>query len=264
MMACLRSVVSSLAFVAVAISSPARATEVDLALVIAVDISYSMDPDEQELQRQGFAEAFRSHLVHDAIGKGVLGRIAVTYLEWSGEHDQRAVLPWTVIDNPESIMAFADQVAAIPLRRGHRTSVSGAIDAAAKLFYENGLEPTRKVIDVSGDGANNQGRPVVAARNEAIAGGVTINGLPIMLKQPGHIDTADLDIYYRDCVIGGPGAFMIPARDKEQFQAAIKAKILLEVSGRPFAEPLIRYAQAQEKQADCMSGEIQWRERMSN
>jgi hypothetical protein len=242
-----------------------RAEEVDVALVIAVDISYSMDPEEQELQREGFAEAFRSPLVHDAIRKGMLGRIAVTYMEWAGAYDQRVVLPWTMLDNPESIMAFADRIAAIPLRRGQRTSVSGAIDAAARLFENSGLETTRKVIDVSGDGANNQGRPVTQARDEAIAKGITINGLPIMLKKPGYLDVTDLDIYFRACVIGGQGAFMVPARQKSQFQQAIKAKILLEVSGLlPGDEPLIRPAQAEAARANCLSGETMWRDRMGN
>ena len=259
----LRSALMGLALVAGMIGPPARATEVDLALVIAVDISYSMEPDEQQLQREGFAEAFRSPLVHDAIRKGVLGRIAVTYLEWASESDQRVVLPWTVIDNLESVMAFAGQIDAIPLRRAQRTSISGAIDAAAKLFDNNGLEATRRVIDISGDGANNQGRPVVAARDAAVARDLIINGLPIMLKQPGFLDVPDLDIYYRDCVIGGPGAFMIPARDKAQFQDAIKNKVLLEVAGG-FEAPLIRHAQTQAKQADCLTGEMQWRERMGN
>jgi Protein of unknown function (DUF1194) len=240
-------------------------TGVDLALVIAVDISYSMDQDEQALQREGFAEAFRSPLVHDAIRNGVLGRIAVTYMEWAGSTDQRVILPWTVLDNAETILAFADRIETIPLRRGQRTSVSGAIDAAARLFETSALEATRKVIDVSGDGANNQGRPVVQAREEAIARGITINGLPIMLKQPGYLDDPHLDIYYRDCVIGGPGAFMVPAREKSQFQQAIKAKILLEVSQLlPTEEPLIRPAQEDAPRANCLSGELMWRDRMGN
>jgi hypothetical protein len=241
-------------------------TEVDLALVIAVDISYSMDPDEQELQREGFAEAFRSSLIHDAIRNGVLGRIAVTYMEWAGAYDQRVVLPWTVLDNAETILAFADRIATIPLRRAQRTSVSGAIDAAARQFENNGLETAREVIDVSGDGANNQGRPVTYARDEAVAKGITINGLPIMLKQPGFLDDPNLDIFFRDCVIGGPGAFMMPAREKSQFQQAIKAKILLEVSQLlPTDEPLIRPAQGDATpRANCLAGETQWRDRMGN
>ena len=220
---------------------PAQAqTEVDLALVIAVDISYSMDTDEQELQREGFAEAFRSPLVHDAIRHGMLGRIGVTYMEWAGADDQQVIIPWTVLDNSESLMAFADRIASSPLRRAQRTSVSGAIDAAANLFDSSGLEATRKVIDVSGDGANNQGRPVTQARDEAIARGITINGLPIMLKKPGSLDDPDLDIYFRDCVIGGPGAFMVPARERSQFQQAIKTKIIREIAGaapKPWVVP---------------------------
>jgi hypothetical protein len=245
---------------------PAQAqTEVDLALVIAVDISYSMDTDEQELQREGFAEAFRSPLVHDAIRNGMLGRIGVTYMEWAGSADQKVIVPWTVLDNSESLMAFADRIASTPLQRAQRTSVSGAIDAAAKLFGNSGLEATRKVIDISGDGVNNQGRPAPQARDEAVARGITINGLPIMLKKPGSLDDPDLDLYFRDCVIGGHGAFMVPAREKSQFQQAIKTKIILEVSGltSPPA-PLVRRVQTGEARADCMAGETRWRERMGN
>ncbi|SCZ14561.1 DUF1194 domain-containing protein [Microvirga guangxiensis] len=245
---------------------PAQAqTEVDLALVLAVDISYSMDMDEQELQREGFAEAFRSPLVHDAIRNGMLGRIGVTYMEWAGLEDQKVIIPWTVLDNSESLMAFADRITSTPLRRAQRTSVSGAIDAAAKLFENSGLEANRKVIDVSGDGANNQGRPVTHARDEAVARGITINGLPIMLKKPGSLDDPDLDIYFRDCVIGGQGAFMVPAREKEQFQQAIKTKIILEVSGllSPPA-PLVTRAQSRDARADCMAGETRWRDRTGN
>jgi hypothetical protein len=171
-----------------------------------------------------------------------------------------------VLDNAETILAFADRIATIPLRRAQRTSVSAAIDAAARLFENNGLETTRKVIDVSGDGANNQGRPVTYARDEAVAKGITINGLPIMLKQPGFQDDPNLDIFYRDCVIGGRGAFIVPAREKLQFQQAIKAKILLEVSQLlPSDEPLIRPVQGDATpRANCLAGETQWRDRMGN
>jgi Protein of unknown function (DUF1194) len=240
-------------------------TEVDLALVIAVDVSYSMDPEEQELQREGFADAFRSPLVHNAIRNGQLGKIAVTYMDWAAAYDQRVVLPWTVLDNSEAILAFADQIAAIPLRRGQRTSVSGAIDAAVKLLESSNVDASRKVIDVSGDGANNHGRPVVQARDAAIAKGITINGLPIMLKQPGYWDIPTLDNYFRDCVIGGQGAFMIPARDKAQFPQIIKTKILLEVSRVvPTAEPIIKTVQSATTRTDCLSGEAVWRDRMGN
>lgn len=245
---------------------PARAqTEVDLALVLAVDISYSMDTDEQELQREGFAEAFRSPLVHDAIRNGMLGRIGVTYMEWAGLGDHQVIIPWTVLDNSESLMAFADRIASTPLHRAQRTSVSGAIDAAVGLFGTSGLAASRKVIDVSGDGVNNQGRPAPQARDEAVARGMTINGLPIMLKKPGSLDDPDLDLYFRDCVIGGQGAFMVPAREKSQFQEVIKTKIILEVSGvEPLPHPLVRQAQNGPGRANCMAGEIEWRNRTGN
>jgi len=245
-------------------ASPARSeAEVDLALVLAVDISYSMDLEELALQRQGFAEAFRSSLVQDAIRRGMLGRIAVAYVEWSGSFDQQLMVPWSILDGPETAQAFADRIAAVPVRRAQRTSISGGIDFAVKVMAQSGVEATRRVIDVSGDGPNNQGRPVTPARDEALAQGITINGLPLQLRPPGYLDIPDLDIYYRDCVIGGPGAFMIPVRDKAQFQEAIKTKVLLEVAGLTPPNPLIHPAQDSPR-ADCMIGETMWRERMRN
>ena len=243
---------------------PARAeTEVDLALVIAVDISYSMDPEEQALQREGFAEAFRSPLVHDAIRRGVLGKVAVTYVEWAGANDQQVIIPWSVLDNPESILGFADKVASTPLRRAQRTSVSGAIDFSVRLHETSGFETSRRVIDISGDGPNNQGRLVVPARDEAVAKGITINGLPIMLRRPGYLDIPDLDLYFRDCVIGGQGAFMVPVREREQFVQAIKTKILLEVAGLTPSESVIQRIQVTPR-TNCTVGETQWRDRMGN
>jgi hypothetical protein len=205
---------------------------VDLALVLAVDISNSMDTEEQELQRNGFLEAFRSRQVHDAIDEGMLGRIAVIYVEWAGVERQTVVVPWTVIEDAEGAGAFADQLAKAPLQRGPRTSISGAIDLGVRLLQGSGLEALRQVIDVSGDGANNQGRPVTEARDEALARGITINGLPIMLKRPsGYWDLANLDRYYEACVIGGPGAFMVPVRERNQFAPAIRTKIVREIAG---------------------------------
>jgi hypothetical protein len=239
--------------------------EVDLALVIAVDISYSMDPEELALQRQGFADAFRSSVVHDAIKNGVLGRVAVIYMEWAGSWDQRVMVPWTVIENPESAAVFADKVAAVPVRRAQRTSISGAIDFGVKLLAQSAVDATRRVIDVSGDGANNQGRSVTQARDEAVAQGITVNGLPIMLKRPGYLDIPDLDVYYRDCVIGGAGSFMVPVRARDQFAHAIKTKIMREIADLGPPQPLIQPAQmAEEGKANCLVGETQWRERMGN
>jgi hypothetical protein len=243
---------------------PARAdTDVDLALVIAVDISYSMDPEEQALQREGFAQAFKSPLVHDAIRRGMIGRIAVVYMEWAGAYDQKVVVPWSVLDNPESILAFADKIAATPLRRAQRTSISGAIDFSVRLHEESGVEAQRRVIDVSGDGPNNQGRMVVPARDEAVAKGITINGLPIMLRRPGYLDIPELDVYYRECVIGGQGAFMVPVRARDQFIQAIKTKILLEIAEEQPAA-LLHRAQATPPRSNCLVGETQWRDNMGN
>ena len=254
-------------------SQPARAeTEVDLALVIAVDVSFSMDPEEQALQREGFVQAFRSPVVHDAIRRGQVGRIGVAYMEWAGASDQRVVVPWTIIEGPESAAAFAGELAAKPTRRASRTSISGAIDFSEKLISESGLLATRQVIDVSGDGPNNQGRAVTAARDDALAKSISINGLPVMLKEPGYYDIGELDLYYRDCVIGGPGAFMVPARSRDQFVQAVKTKIIMEIAERPTpgraAEreggSLVVPAQAEGRRTNCLAGEAQWRDRMGN
>ncbi|MBQ0824574.1 DUF1194 domain-containing protein [Microvirga terrae] len=229
-------------------------TEVDVALVLAVDVSRSMDPDEQELQRQGFIEAFRSPQVHDAIRNGMLGRIIVTYFEWSGVDYQNVIVPWTIIDSPETALKFADGLHDNPIGRLRRTSISGAIDFGAKLLEQTGVEPVRRVIDISGDGPNSSGRGVAAARDEAVAKGITINGLPIMLKRPsGFGDMENLDLYYKGCVIGGEGAFLVPVRERQQFADAIRTKIIREIAALP-DRSLIRTIQA-EVPANCLDGE---------
>lgn len=256
--------------VAASFGGAARAaTEVDLSLVLAVDVSYSMDTDEQVLQREGFVDAFRSTIVHDAIRRGAVGRIAVAYVEWAGAADQRVIVPWTVMDGPAGAEAFAAELAGKPTRRASRTSISGAIDFAARLQDEGGFEAVRRVIDVSGDGPNNQGRPVLAARAAAIGRGITINGLPITLKAPGYFDIAELDTYYRDCVIGGQGAFLVPARSRDQFRDAVKTKIIMEIANAPVPGPipsgsLVVPAAAEGARTDCFQGERQWRERTGN
>jgi hypothetical protein len=233
-------------------SDRTRAAEVDLALVLAVDISMSMDPEEQELQRQGFVAAFRSPLVHSAISAGMLGRVLVTYMEWAGSSVQYLVVPWTEIGGAEDALRFADRLAEAPIRRGPRTSISGAIDASMKLLNTSNAEALRRVIDISGDGANNQGRSVTQARDEALAQGVTINGLPLMLKRPAASswDVESLDEHYRDCVIGGPGAFMIPVRERHQFAEAIKTKIIREIAGW-LPDALLIPTQAQPSRSNC-------------
>jgi hypothetical protein len=239
-------------------------TEVDLALVLAVDVSLSMEPDEQELQRQGFVEAFRSPDVHEAIQKGMLGRIAVVYVEWAGVGYQQVVVPWTVIEQPSDSRAFAARLAESSIQRFGYTSVSGAIDFSVAQLRQSGVTPMRQVIDISGDGANNQGRIVTVARDEALAQGVTINGLPLMLKRPnGAWDIEDLDLYFRDCVIGGPGAFMIPVREKHQFVGAIKTKVIREIAVRPQVRSLVQPTHA-EGRANCLAGELRRQQRSGN
>ena len=261
-----RLVVAACAVLALLTAGPAPAaaaaeTEVDLALVLAVDVSRSMDDDEQRLQRDGYVAAFRSAVVHEAIRKGVIGRVAVVYVEWSGPYEQKVVVPWSVLDGAERSGGFADRLAEAPIGRIYSTSISGAIDFSLKLFGESGVDPLRRVIDVSGDGPNNTGRLVTAARDEAVAQGVTINGLPFMLKRPtGFGDVENLDHYYEDCVIGGVGAFIVPVRDAQHFADAIRTKLVREIAAAPEPAPLLRRVQERER-VNCMIGEIMRRQR---
>jgi hypothetical protein len=236
-------------------ATPAE-TQVDLALVLAVDVSFSMEPDEQELQRHGFAEAFQSPEVYRAIRQGVLGRIAVIYMEWSGAFDQQIIVPWTVIERPTDGLAFAARLLQSPIHRMGYTSISGGIDFGVRQLRQAGLHADRQVIDISGDGANNSGRTVTLARDEALARGVTINGLPIMLKRLDSLwEIEDLDLYFRDCVIGGPGSFLVPVREKTHFIEAIKAKIIREVTDRLQPRSLVQTAQT-ESSTNCLAGEL--------
>ena len=251
--------------------------EVDVELVLAVDISYSMDPEEQALQRQGYIEALKSPVILDAIAKGVNGKIAVTYVEWAGTGNQDVIVPWTIIDGMESAQEFTARLQAKPIRRLYRTSISGALDFAVQLFEANNYLGLKRVIDVSGDGSNNQGRPVTQARDDALAQGITINGLPLMLNRPnfGYPEVEHLDEYYTDCVIGGPAAFTIPIRERDQFIDATRTKILLEVALAPpaglpanvipaqFSPSDLLKAQAKPS-ANCMFGERSWQQRWGN
>lgn len=238
--------------------------EVDVALVLAVDVSYSMDLDELALQRNGYIEAFRSAQLHDAITRGAIGKIAVTYFEWAGGHFQYVVRPWKVIGSPQEAIAFAEELGEAPTRRGRRTSISGAIDMSVQLLEQSGVQAMRRVIDISGDGANNDGRPVTAARDDAAAKGISINGLPVMLKQASYLDVDNLDIYYEDCVVSGPGSFVIPIKDRSQFIEATRTKLVREIAQAPEPEALIRKVQNREPRVSCLQGERQWRDRMGN
>jgi hypothetical protein len=245
-----------LASQALAGGSPKSETALDVALVIAVDVSSSMEGEEQGIQREGFIDAFRSSLVHDAIENGLHGRIAVTYVEWSGAKDQRVLVPWTIIDSPERAISFANVLSYQPLRQAGMTSISGMIDHSRKLFEQLGGEPVRRVVDVSGDGPNNDGRHVTYARDEAIENGIVINGLPIMFRRAsGSTELEDLDLYFKECVIGGAGSFVLPLHDPEQFAMVIRTKIMREIAGIGDRTPSIIPAQALMPSMNCMTGE---------
>ena len=234
---------------------------VDLELVLAVDVSLSMDLDEQRLQRDGYITAFRDGEVQKAITSGPHGRIAVTYMEWAGPSVQNVVVPWTIIDGSAAAQALADKLEAQPISRARMTSISQGLVFAAQLFDSSGVKGIRRVIDVSGDGPNNAGPLVTLVRDQVVAQGIAINGLPILLKKPASFfDIADLDVYYRECVIGGAGAFMIPVRERFEFKTATRRKLLLEIAGGDQPALLIP-AQLREpiSGGDCTVGEQQWR-----
>jgi hypothetical protein len=240
----------------------AATTDVDVELVIAVDVSYSMDPDEQALQREGYIVGLTSPEFLNALQQGAHGKVAVTYFEWAGATDQRVVVPWRLIDGPATAKAFTDAIAAAPYRRAYRTSISGALHFALPLFEDSGFRGLRRVIDVSGDGVNNQGDLVEIVRDTVLERGVTINGLPILLKRPSPatMDIEDLDIYYEDCVIGGPGAFMIPIRERDQFREATRTKLVQEIASRGVT-PRVIPAAAKKPRISCTIGEQMWRQR---
>jgi hypothetical protein len=194
--------------------------------------------------------------------EGANGKIAVTYFEWAGQADQKIVMPWRLIDGPEAADAVAAEIARAPYRRASRTSISGALNFAKPLFDNSGYRGLRRVIDVSGDGANNNGPLVVPTRDDLLASGITINGLPIMLKRSniGSIDIENLDVYYEDCVIGGPGAFVIPIREREKFIEATRTKLVLEIAGRQLERRVIP-ASAEAPRISCTIGEKMWRDR---
>jgi hypothetical protein len=236
---------------------------VDLELVLAVDISLSMDEDEQRLQRDGYVTAFRNPEIIEAIKTGPQRRIVVTYVEWSGESFQRIVIPWTLIDSAETALPFAAKLAAAPINTNDRTSISGALIFATRLFNDNGYQG-RKAIDVSGDGANNQGVAVEVARDAAVRRGITINGMPLLLKPSSfdsYFEMVKLDDYFQDCVIGGTGAFIIPIRNASEFVPAIRRKLILEIARRDL--PILQIAETSPRsRADCLIGEKMWNQWM--
>jgi hypothetical protein len=219
----------------------ALAAPVDLELVLAVDVSLSVDEEEARQQRDGYLGALVHPDVVWAIEQGPLGRIAVTYVEWAGEGFQRTVVDWALIDGAESAAAFARRLAGQRIATGPYTAIGSLIDFAVLSFARNGFEGTRLVIDISGDGPSNSGRPVWEARDAAAARGIVINGLPIINLRPdppGGWQSPWLDYHYETKVIGGPGAFMVIARGFEDFAATILRKLIREVAALPSANSL--------------------------
>jgi Protein of unknown function (DUF1194) len=235
---------------------------VDIELILAVDVSYSMDLDELAIQREGYAQAIVSKEFLQALKTGPTGKISVTYFEWAATNDQKIIIPWRVIDGPETADAVANEIMKTPIRRASRTSISGAIYFAMPLFDENPYRGLRRVIDISGDGANNNGSPVTIARDTALAKGITINGLPIMVKEPSYstMDIDNLDFYYEDCVIGGPGSFVVSIKDRDKFREAIRSKLILEVAGRTPERRIVPVAE-KEPRVPCLIGEKIWQDR---
>lgn len=235
-------------------------TQVDLQLILAVDASGSMSGEEQKFQRAGYVAAISHPDVIRAIRSGPNQRIALSYIEWADNGRQAITMPWQIVSDAASAKAFADQLrrkAAVHMRL---TSISSMLAFSAKYFDESNVVSPRRVIDVSGDGPNNDGLPVLTARNDVIAQGVVINGLPIMMDP--YIDPG-LDVYYEQCVIGGPGSFVLPVRRRADWTSAIRNKMILEISGRP-----ARFMKAQWRplapnpftsneavKADCLIGE---------
>lgn len=232
---------------ALAIIAPAGAKgpEIDLALVLAVDISGSMDAGEQRVQREGYVSAIRSSEVINAILGGLTGRIALTYVEWAGSDIQNVVVPWTLIDSREAAVGFSNRLSRSPLRVYRGTSISAALLLAADLFDALDYSPARRTIDISGDGPNNMGLPLAAARALTLGKGITINGLPIMI--PGHAfgdGFGELDDYYRQCVIGGPASFLFTVTSLREFPIAIRRKLVQEIAFERPAPARVQAAQA--------------------
>jgi len=228
--------IARLAAAAIVVAACARATAaelpVDLELVLAVDVSASMDESEQRLQRLGYVAAFGAPRVIAAIQSGRYKRIAVAFVEWADAGHQAVVMPWTLVDSVESAQAVAGDLASAPFTRAFGTAMASAIAFSTTLFADNGYAGTRLAIDISGDGPSNVGPPLLPAREAAVAQGITINGLPIMIRvgwPTGLYSLTDLDLYFRDCVIAGPDAFIVVVKRRAEFAEAIERKLVMEI-----------------------------------
>jgi hypothetical protein len=246
---CFRLLVLALALTASQSASlrPSAAESVDLLLVLAADVSRSVDHQKFMLQREGYAAAISNPRVLDAIRSGPHGKIAMCFLEWSGFGAQKVVIDWAAIDGAAAARRFGDQLAEAPRSFADRTSISGGIEFAAAQFARTRFTAARRTIDVSGDGTNNAGRDVGTVRDEIVAKGITINGLVILSQRqvpwnPEHTNPpGGLEKYYRDNVIGGPGSFVVAAEGFESFGRAIIRKMIAEIAYVvPRNGPLIR------------------------
>jgi hypothetical protein len=239
-----------------AVTVPRSGTdEVDVTLVLAVDTSRSMDFEEIGIQREGYVEALKHAEFLAAVKNGLTGRIAISYFEWAGNVVPDSVIDWHVIETQQDAIDFANKLEARSMSTQRRTSISTAVVQGASMLASSPYIGRRKVIDVSGDGPNNSGDPVVLARDKAVEAGVVINGLAIMLR-PSDAPSG-LDGYYADCVIGGPGAFVLPVHKIEDFAIAVRRKLVLEISGLTPPATVRRIADSQGK-SDCLIGEKQW------
>ena len=237
--------------------------EVDLQLILAVDVSPSMSSAEQRVQRDGYVEAFRHADIARAIRSGERGRIAVLYLEWSGPSQQTVIVPWTIVESRGDALNLADRLAALSLTEGPGTSISGALSAANYLFAKSGLRSPRSVVDLSGDGPNNAGALVDPIRQVLIAEGVTINGLPIALPRTGtadgfaRYDPSNLQSYFERCVIGGPDAFAIGVTEAATLAAAVRRKLVREISMDMDQVIYTAYTERSGRTVDCnMIGQL--------
>ena len=245
---------------------------VDVELVLAVDISLSMSEKELEIQRDGYVAAITSGPVINAIREGIHGRIALSYIEWAGDQSQYVVVPWTIVANHEDAKRVAEMIRSGERNRARRTSISGGLRFASDLFAESSFRSLKRVVDVSGDGPNNQGEWVNVVRDELVSRGIVINGLPIMadFEYMAAFNIPDLDVYYEKCVTGGPGSFVIPVHDWTLFPEAVRRKLVLEIASAPSDPPWPSIAPgntlpvvkiADEAPYDCQIGEKRWRGR---
>lgn len=235
--------------------------EVDLELVLMVDVSRSMTERELEIQRRGYAAALQSEVVYEAVQSGLLQSVAMTYVEWAGT--QEVIVDWRLLQTREDLRAFADTLTSEFNPALRRTSISEAVLFGAQRIENNIYSGLRRVIDISGDGPNNQGRGVVEARDAVLAQGIVINGLPLLTREglgmDWHLDR--LDIYYENCVIGGPGSFVIPVLDWDDFAEAVRRKLVLEMVSNPQAQMVIPVQATPRDPSDCRIGEKIWQDR---